>query len=56
MTTDDENEPHHSEDTSPNTALCQNCNQEFDWRKQECPHCGWQKDEWVENDRYGLAQ
>lgn len=54
--TEEENEPRLSEETGPNTALCQDCDREFDWQQDECPHCGWEKDDWVENGRYGLAQ
>lgn len=50
----DENEPRLAEDTTPQTALCQNCSQEFDWRKETCPHCGWDKNEWSSSGRYGL--
>ncbi len=54
--TDQENEPRLSDDSSPNTALCQNCDEEFDWQRDSCPHCGWDKSEWVAAGRYGLAK
>lgn len=56
MGTDNENQPRLSESTSPDTTLCQNCDQEFDWQQTECPHCGWKKNEWVEKGRYGLER
>lgn len=50
----DENQPRLSDDTAPHMALCQRCTEEFDWRKDTCPHCGWEKDEWASSGRYGL--
>lgn len=36
------------------SAPCQICSTEFDWNDDECPHCGWDKQAWVENGRYWL--
>lgn len=37
-------------------ALCQNCSQAFDWSADECPHCGWDRRDWVDAGRYGLEK
>lgn len=45
-----------AEDSPPQMVMCQWCSKEFDWHKDTCPHCGWDKDEWANQDRYGLAK
>lgn len=44
-----------ADDPHPRMVNCQKCSAEFDWREGTCPECGWEKDEWVENGRYGLG-
>jgi hypothetical protein len=44
-----------ADDVAPRRVDCQRCSEEFDWRDDTCPHCGWEKDEWVASGRYGLA-
>ncbi|WP_254536184.1 hypothetical protein [Halomarina litorea] len=44
-----------SDDVGPRRVDCQRCSEEFDWQEDACPHCGWEKAEWVEEGRYGLA-
>ena len=53
MTDDDERRL--AEDSPPRMVLCQRCSNEFDWREDTCPDCGWNKDEWIDQNRYGLA-
>lgn len=38
------------------TVPCQMCSEPFDWAEKQCPHCGWEKTEWVEGGRYGLQR
>lgn len=52
----DEDGPRLAEDQPPNMNLCQRCSAEFDWNEDECPECGWNKREWAEAGRYGLAK
>lgn len=54
MTTDKDRQL--ADDRSPRMVKCQWCSGEFDWRKDTCPHCGWEKAEWTEQGRYGLAK
>lgn len=52
----DENEPRLAHGTEPNTALCQRCGAEFDWTKDTCPECSWDKSQWVSGGRFGLGR
>ena len=45
-----------AEDRPPRMVQCQRCSEAFDWRKETCPHCGWEKSEWTDQGRYGLAK
>lgn len=44
-----------ADDTHPRLVNCQKCSAEFDWQEAQCPECGWDRSEWVENGRYGLG-
>lgn len=52
---DPESERALADDVTPRQVDCQRCSEEFDWQADTCPHCGWEKSEWVENGRYGLG-
>lgn len=56
MPDSDNEERQLAEDSPPRMVLCQRCSEEFDWREDTCPNCGWEKDEWAEQGRYGLAK
>lgn len=43
-----------ADDAPPQRAPCQQCSELFDWNQDACPHCGWEKDEWVASNRYEL--
>jgi hypothetical protein len=45
-----------AEDRPPRMVNCQWCSEAFDWRKNTCPNCGWDKGEWASGGRYGLAK
>ena len=45
-----------AEDRPPRMVMCQRCSEEFDWHEDTCPNCGWEKEEWTEGGRYGLAK
>lgn len=40
--------------TSSKSRPCQKCSTVFDWSKDECPNCGWDKQDWIDDGRYGL--
>jgi ribosomal protein L37E len=44
-----------ADDRHPEEVKCQRCSQEFDWKLDRCPECGWEKTEWIESGRYGLG-
>lgn len=52
----DDDERQLAEDSPPRMVLCQRCSEEFDWQKDSCPHCGWDRADWTERGRYGLAK
>lgn len=52
----DDDERQLAEDSPPRMVLCQRCSEAFDWREESCPHCGWEKAEWTDEGRYGLAR
>ncbi|MGQ5516519.1 hypothetical protein [Halococcus saccharolyticus] len=52
----DDDERQLAEDSPPRMVLCQRCSEEFDWQKDSCPHCGWDRVDWTERGRYGLAK
>ncbi len=35
---------------------CLGCGEPFDWGDDECPECGWDRDEWAERGRHGLEK
>ncbi|WP_435077562.1 hypothetical protein [Halococcus sp. AFM35] len=45
-----------AKDRPPRTVNCQWCSEAFDWRKNTCPNCGWDKGEWASEGRYGLGK
>jgi ribosomal protein L37E len=45
-----------AETNEPETNECQRCSTEFDWHRDTCPECGWDKSEWVASGRYGLSK
>jgi ribosomal protein L37E len=55
MAPNDDEDRKLAEDRQPRTVLCQRCSEEFDWEKDTCPECGWEKTEWIESGRYGLG-
>lgn len=39
-----------------NTATpCLGCGEPFDYDEEVCPACGWDRSEWIERGRHGLA-
>jgi ribosomal protein L37E len=52
----DEEERALADDVPPRMVDCQRCSEEFDWQRDECPGCGWNKREWAESGRYGLSK
>jgi ribosomal protein L37E len=45
-----------AEDRPPRAVNCQRCSEEFDWHEATCPNCGWDKEEWASEGRYGLGK
>jgi rRNA maturation endonuclease Nob1 len=45
-----------AEDRPARMVNCQWCSEKFDWREDTCPNCGWNKDEWASEGRYGLGK
>lgn len=35
---------------------CLGCGEPFDWSEEVCPDCGWDRSEWIDRDRHGLAK